>query len=148
MWQASSSGRYNHNGDAANQDFKDPRTGRTVKRELDPAFQYWGRTITDANGQYRFKTIVPGFYPADLSRGWYRPPHAHFMVSRLGSQQLVTQMYFRGQDLQDNEWIQTLNERDALLRDSDLSAQEQEALIVDFSKDSSGTLRGVFDITI
>ena len=74
IWQASSTGKYNHNGDSANEDFRDPRNGQLIKRELDPNFQFWGKAITNANGDYVFKTIVPGYYPADLQNGWYRPP--------------------------------------------------------------------------
>jgi protocatechuate 3,4-dioxygenase beta subunit len=99
IWQASESGRYNHKGDSVNHDFQHPKTDETVKRKLDPNFQYWGRTITNKNGEYIFKTVVPGFYPADLASEWYRPPHIHFLIAATGFPQLVTQMYFKGSEI-------------------------------------------------
>ena len=117
IWQASQSGRYNHNGDTDNQAFRHPQTGKMIQRTLDPSFQYWGQTLTNENGEYQFKTIVPGFYPTH-QRGWYRPPHIHVMVSATGFPQLVTQMYFDGDKIIDNQWIQTLNTGDFLLQSS------------------------------
>jgi len=108
IWQACHSGRYNHEAD--------PNTA-----ELDPNFQYWGRAITDANGFYRFRTIIPGAYPADT--GWDRPPHIHFKISALRHRELITQMYFAGHEL---------NSKDLILQD--LSAADQEKVIVDFKK--------------
>ena len=42
LWQASSSGRYNHRGDGAWTQFRDPRDGTLIERRHDPNFQYWG----------------------------------------------------------------------------------------------------------
>jgi protocatechuate 3,4-dioxygenase beta subunit len=90
IWQACASGKYNHSLD----DNPAP---------LDKNFQYWGKAVTDAQGQYSFKTILPGAYPADVN--WTRPPHIHFKVQRLGYHELVTQMYFGGQSLNDVDLI-------------------------------------------
>ena len=149
IWQASESGRYNHKGDSANQDFKDPRNGKIIKRTLDPYFQCWGQTTTNDKGEYEFKTIVPGFYPADLNSGWYRPPHIHFMVSAMGFPQFVTQTYFNSELIEDNEWIQELNEKDFLLQGNNLSAVQRKALIVDYKAvPHRQELMGEFDITL
>ena len=149
VWQASESGRYNHKGDAANTDFKDPRDGKLIKRTLDPYFQSWGQTTTNELGEYEFKTIVPGFYPADLNNGWYRPPHIHFMVSAMGFPQFVTQMYFRGEMIKDNEFVQELNEVDFLLQGANLTPVQREKLIVDFEPMiDSEELTGKFDLVI
>lgn len=86
IWQANTWGRYDHERDAGN------------PRPLDPDFQSWAEMLTDAEGRFRFKTIKPGSYPADDS-GWVRPPHIHFKVSRRGYHELITQMYFEGEDL-------------------------------------------------
>lgn len=75
IWQADAGGRYRHPG-------VDPRT-------RDARFQGYGRALTDADGAYRFTTIVPGNYGS-------RPPHIHFRVVQPGRRELVTQMYFRG----------------------------------------------------
>ena len=87
IWQANASGRYRHK--------KDSYLGA-----LDPNFGGCGRTITDENGYYFFRTIKPGAYPW---RNWvnnWRPAHIH--VSVFGSsfsQRLITQLYFEGDPL-------------------------------------------------
>jgi len=90
IWQACASGKYNNP--------KDPNPA-----PLDPNFRYWGETYTDANGEYFFKTIIPGAYPA--ANDWTRPPHIHFKVTRLGYRELVTQLYFKGDPLNDQDLI-------------------------------------------
>ena len=152
IWQASESGRYNHVGDGANHDFEHPKTGEVIERKLDSSFQYWGKAVTDQNGDYQFKTIIPGFYPADLEAKWYRPPHIHFMVSATGYPQLVTQMYFSGSKIANNDWIQELNEKDFLLQTKNISDDQRKKLVVEFLEDTTGTIHdglvGEFDITL
>ncbi|MES2801690.1 MAG: protocatechuate 3,4-dioxygenase [Bdellovibrionota bacterium] len=106
IWQACHTGKYNHAAD--------PNPA-----ELDPNFQYWGKAITDEKGFYRFRTIIPGAYPADTD--WERPPHIHFKISALRHRELITQMYFAGQ---------ALNDKDLILQD--LSATDQDKVVVAF----------------
>ena len=151
VWQASATGMYNHIGDSQNLDFWHPKRKELIKREHDPYFQYWGKAITDENGHYAFKTIVPGFYPANLGSRWYRPPHIHFMVSATGYPQHVTQMYFRGPKISENNFIQELNSKDLLLQNPGLNEEQKEALIVDFVENfenESPLLQGEFNIQI
>jgi protocatechuate 3,4-dioxygenase, beta subunit len=123
IWQACKTGRYNHPSD--------PNTAA-----LDPNFQYWGKAITDKNGFYRFRTITPGSYPADTD--WMRPPHIHFKVSRLGYIELITQMYFSGE---------ALNDKDLILRR--LKKSDQEKVIIPFqSQIGIPHPTGVFNIQI
>ena len=79
LWQANSNGRYRHPYD------RNPSP-------LDPHFQGWAIVHSSQQGKFRFKTIVPGAYPA--SRNWVRPPHIHFKITKQGFTDLVTQMYF------------------------------------------------------
>jgi len=79
IWQAAASGKYNHS--------QDPN-----QLPLDPNFQYWGRTRTDAKGAYVFKSVIPGHYPT--SPNTYRPPHIHVKVHAAGFLSLTTQVYF------------------------------------------------------
>jgi protocatechuate 3,4-dioxygenase beta subunit len=82
IWQCNASGRYAHVVD----DHPAP---------LDPNFSGAGRTLTDADGRYRFVTIKPGAYPWRNHPNAWRPAHIHFSV--FGSSflsRLVTQMYF------------------------------------------------------
>jgi len=105
IWQACASGKYDHSGD--------PNTA-----PLDPNFQYWGRAVTDASGSYKFKTIVPGAYPA--APGWDRPPHIHFKVAKIGFEELTTQLYFKGEKLNVKDKILRAipaNQRDRVISD-------------------------------
>ncbi len=152
IWQASESGRYNHVGDGANHDFIHPKTGELLVRKLDSSFQYWGKALTDQNGDYEFKTVVPGFYPADLEAKWYRPPHIHFMVSAMGYPQLVTQMYFSGKKILNDAWIQELNQKDFLLQTKNISDEQRARLVIEFDNDQQGKITdglvGIFNISL
>ncbi len=127
IWQANAGGRYDHEGDTNN------------PRPLDPNFQGWAEVLTDVEGRYRFKTIKPGSYPVDDR--WIRPPHIHFKVSRRGYHELISQMYFTGEPL---------NETDQLLRA--LAPEERERVTVEFRAappDLESEARvGSFDITL
>jgi protocatechuate 3,4-dioxygenase, beta subunit len=128
IWQACASGKYNSE--------KDPNPA-----PLDPNFRYWGEAFTDSEGKYLFKTIVPGAYPADPSINWVRPPHIHVKVSRLGYRELITQMYFKGDPL---------NERDLIL--DGIPRSQWDRVIVDFQPAGEGfepgTKLGNFEISI
>ncbi|HWB41679.1 MAG TPA: protocatechuate 3,4-dioxygenase [Gemmatimonadales bacterium] len=117
IWQANTHGRYDHERDAGN------------PRPLDPNFQSWAEMLTDNDGGFRFTTIKPGAYPADDS-GWVRPPHIHFRVSRRGYHELVTQMYFAGETLNDADRIRLAlspEERDRATVTFDAAGAESEA---------------------
>ncbi|MEM9234398.1 MAG: protocatechuate 3,4-dioxygenase subunit alpha [Pseudomonadota bacterium] len=119
VWQANAAGRYAHESD--------PNPA-----PLDPNFQGWALVKTDAEGRYRFRTIKPGAYPA--TRGWDRPPHIHFKVSRRGFREITTQMYFPDEPL---------NEVDRLL--NAVPEQERRVLI---SQRDEGTGALVFDVVL
>jgi protocatechuate 3,4-dioxygenase beta subunit len=103
IWQANANGRYRHP--------RDPN-----KAKLDENFQGWAVIKTDGNGFFRFKTVMPGAYPA--SGTWTRPPHIHLKISKPGYRTLTTQMYFPGEKL---------NKTDLLLNAK--SAVEKSAMI-------------------
>jgi protocatechuate 3,4-dioxygenase beta subunit len=87
IWQANAAGRYHHDVD------RHPAP-------LDPNFGGAGRTLTDADGGYRFVTVKPGAYPWRNHPNAWRPAHIHFSVfGRAFTQRLVTQMYFPGDPL-------------------------------------------------
>ncbi|MEP5569780.1 MAG: hypothetical protein ABJN62_18195 [Halioglobus sp.] len=91
VWQANDAGRYSH--------AKDANTA-----PLDPNFQGWGLLRTDENGRYAFKTIKPGAYPLSfLGADGKRCRHIHFKVSQPGYADLITQMYFKGDPLIDQD---------------------------------------------
>lgn len=87
IWQANAAGRYRHDSDAHD-------------APLDPNFAGAGRTLTDAEGRYRFVTIKPGAYPWRNHYNAWRPAHIHFsLFGECLATRLVTQMYFPGDPL-------------------------------------------------
>jgi len=87
VWQANAAGRYAHEVD------RHPAP-------LDPNFSGVGRCLTDADGGYRFVTVKPGAYPWRNHDNAWRPAHIHFsLFGRAFTQRLVTQMYFPGDPL-------------------------------------------------
>jgi len=87
IWQANAGGRYRH-----------AKEGYIAA--LDPNFGGCGRVMTDAEGRYSFRTVMPGAYPWPNGPNDWRPAHIHFSVFGAGfAQRLITQMYFEGDPL-------------------------------------------------
>jgi protocatechuate 3,4-dioxygenase beta subunit len=87
IWHANAAGRYPHKRDNHN-------------APMDPNFTGAGRTMTDAEGRYRFVTIRPGEYPWRNHYNAWRPAHIHFsLFGPAFVTRLVTQMYFPGDPL-------------------------------------------------
>jgi protocatechuate 3,4-dioxygenase beta subunit len=76
IWQVDANGIYDHPGQANTQN-------------RDPGFQFYGTAITDENGLFTFRTIVPARYEP-------RPKHIHFKVKKDGAEVLTSQFYFAG----------------------------------------------------
>jgi len=76
IWQVNAFGRYHHPHDEQD-------------KPWDPNFQGFGRTLTDAQGGYRFRTVRPVAYPG-------RAPHIHFALSDSRFATFYTQMYLAG----------------------------------------------------
>jgi protocatechuate 3,4-dioxygenase beta subunit len=104
VWQACSTGRYNHPNDKG-------------ENPLDPNFQYWGRMKTGLDGSYAFKTIVPGKYPG-------RTPHIHFRIVSPQRPVLETQLYF--------EKFDELNRKDGIY--NGVSAEQRKIVTTAFEK--------------
>jgi protocatechuate 3,4-dioxygenase beta subunit len=122
IWQCDNRGIYRHPQDEGG------------RRRRDDGFQGRGRTLTDAEGRYRFRTIRPVPYGS-------RTPHIHFKVVPPAGQLLITQMYVFGEPL---------NARDGVLgRMRDISARD--SLIVRLEAADRlelGALVGTFDIVL
>lgn len=87
VWQANAGGRYRHKKD-------------TYLAPIDPNFGGCGRTMTDAEGYYYFRTVKPGAYPWRNGINDWRPAHIHLSVFGTGfAQRLITQLYFEGDPL-------------------------------------------------
>lgn len=108
VWQANDSGEY----DNESSDFK-----------------FRGRIETGDDGGYEFMSILPGRY---LNGVQYRPRHIHFMVKAEEHLDLVTQLYFEG-----DEFIEI-----------DPWASEAEKNRILNLEEDNGILTGVFDISL
>lgn len=117
VWQANAAGRYVHKVDQHN-------------APLDPNFRGSGRTVTDAEGRYRFYTIKPGAYPWGNHHNAWRPNHIHFsLFGPSVSTRLVTQMYFPGDPLLELDPIYKgvpEESRERLIARFDIEATEPE----------------------
>lgn len=85
IWQCDSNGSYLH-------------SGSSNRNQYDTNFQGYGRFLTDAKGQYYFRTIKPVPYPG-------RTPHIHFAVSHNGERLLTTQMLIKGHSQNDSDGV-------------------------------------------
>lgn len=86
IWQTNAAGRY--------VDVTDPDL-----MPLDPNFTGAGRTLTDSEGRYSFRTVKPAAYPGERG-GLFRPAHIHTSVFGPDlSSRLITQCYFEGDPL-------------------------------------------------
>ncbi|HUN22307.1 MAG TPA: hypothetical protein PK299_04145 [Anaerolineales bacterium] len=74
IWQTDHAGIYLH-----------PNDPRFAARDVN--FQSYGESTSSENGDYLFKTILPGVYEG-------RPPHIHVKVRYQGQELLTTQFYF------------------------------------------------------
>lgn len=74
IWQCDANSIYNHPADRGNSD---------------PHFRGYAAQLTDENGQFSFKTIVPIPYAG-------RPPHIHVKIWREQTEILTTQIYLEG----------------------------------------------------
>ena len=87
IWQANAGGRYRHKKD-------------TYLAPIDPNFGGCGRTMTDEDGYYYFRTVKPGAYPWRNFVNSWRPAHIHVSVFGTGfAQRLISQIYFEGDPL-------------------------------------------------
>jgi protocatechuate 3,4-dioxygenase alpha subunit len=80
IWQPDTNGVFRHP--------LDPRS-----EQADPGFFGWGRSRTDAEGRYSFRTVLPGAYSTE--DGAERCPHLNLMVLAIGlTRRLVTTVFF------------------------------------------------------
>ncbi len=86
LWQADQNGCYIHS------------RGAPAGKVRDPHFQGYGKIVTNAKGEYRFRTIQPGLYTG-------RTRHFHIAVNRNGQRLLTTQLYFAGEPQNDSDGV-------------------------------------------
>jgi|HubBroStandDraft_6_1064221.scaffolds.fasta_scaffold296175_2 protocatechuate 3,4-dioxygenase beta subunit len=115
--------------------FRNPQDPRFA--DADPGFLGWGRAKTDAEGNYRFLTVVPGAYPEE---GMARCPHANLMILAIGlTRRLVTTVFFSEAPAQVNDPV--LNCVDPAVRDRLFAKRDPEP-------DSRGLFTYRFDLIL
>lgn len=119
IWQCDAEGRYIHGRDWS------------LSRGRDPAFQGYGKTLSDGAGRFAFRTIKPVAYPG-------RTPHIHFKLHHPGTGAVLTTQMYRAGEPQ--------NRADGLYRR--LSHEEQQALSVEFTQRPDGTFEGFFPMVL
>jgi catechol 1,2-dioxygenase len=124
VWQADANGEYSDFvlDPATGLPAVDPATGRPIPIDP-PTYRLRGKVMTDANGNYKIDTIQPGYYGG-------RPMHIHFMTRPEGHSPLITQLYFEGDPLIQNDLFALGN------------------LIKPATKQADGSLSTQFDIVL
>ena len=72
IWHANNQGQYDNSG-----------------------YNFRGKIKTNEQGFYWFETILPGKY---LNGTQYRPSHIHFKITSPGNSEVITQLYFEGDE--------------------------------------------------
>jgi len=106
--------------------------GKGVYDNTSSEFRYRGTTYSDENGRYSFNTILP--IPYDVGGGRLRPAHFHLMITAVGYQSLVTQLYFNGdKHISKDPWA---------------SSPAAKSRILDISEMSNGTKKVTYDVSM
>ncbi|MCA9125872.1 MAG: intradiol ring-cleavage dioxygenase [Planctomycetales bacterium] len=124
IWQCDANAVYLHTADS-----------NRKKDQQDKNFQGYGKFETNANGEYRFRTIKPVPYPGRPS------PHIHFKISRGDRELLTSQIFIAGHAGQKSDGV-FRDLRDPL---------DRELVQTDFKpiKESKiGELAAIFDVVI
>ena len=114
IWQTDADGSYVHTA------------GRQATKPYDTNFQGYGRFLSDAKGQYYFRTIKPVEYTL---LGMHRCPHIHVAVSQNGRRIFTSQFLIKGDPA---------NVGDTVVRNLDPKALQ--TILVDFKALPGSTL--------
>ena len=121
IWQVDNRGVYLHTADSG-------------RRQRDTNFQGFGRATTNAQGEYRFRTIRPVPYPG-------RTPHIHVKIKRGDRELLTTQLFISGH---------SQNRTDGIFREL-RDPIDRELVLVDFNPvpaSTTGEQTARFDIVL
>lgn len=99
IWQTDVWGKYDHP-----KENRTDRGGRPISK--DPNFQYWGKAVSDADGSYSFRTIVPGSYG--------RPRHIHLAVAHADYPTLATEIQFADDPAAAGDFVTDAGQREHL----------------------------------
>lgn len=112
VWHADDEGNYDNNG-----------------------FKLRGYTKTNGQGFYLFETILPGKYG---NANQLRPSHIHFKITPPNFPELVTQLYFEGDDSIPTDAAASIS----------TGVYDATDRIISLGENADGVLEGTFDIVI
>lgn len=112
VWHADNDGAYDNNG-----------------------YKLRGFTLTNEQGFYLFETIKPGKY---LNGNSFRPSHIHYKITPPGFPQLITQLYFAGDDSIPGDAAASITS----------GTYDASNRIISLTENANGILEGTFDIVI
>ena len=119
IWQTDKNGIYIH-------------SSAPDQKKRDKNFQGFGKTKSDINGSFEFRTILPAAY-------FGRPPHIHLLVKDEFSIKLITQLYFENHPL---------NESDFLFKKMNPEEKKINTLILDRKFDKKNTFTSNFQLIL
>ncbi len=119
IWQTDNNGIYIH-------------SSAPDQKKRDKNFQGFGKTKSDLNGNFEFRTILPVAY-------FGRPPHIHLLVRDEFSIKLITQLYFENHPL---------NESDYLFKKMNPEEKKINTLILDRKFDKKNTFTSNFQLIL
>lgn len=120
IWQVNGYGRYHHPDDDSD-------------LPVDPNFQGYGETVSNADGGYRFRTVKPVAYPG-------RAPHIHFALTGRGFGPFYTQMYLAGAPENAGDFL--------LRRVTDRRLRDALIVALEPSPNAGSELAGRFDVVL
>jgi len=119
IWQTDKNGIYIH-------------SSAPDQKKRDKNFQGFGKTKSDLNGNFEFRTILPVAY-------FGRPPHIHLLVRDEFEIKLITQLYFENHPL---------NEFDFLFKKMNSEEKEINTLVLNRKIDKKNTLTSNFQLIL
>ena len=89
-------------------------------------YNYRGRQFTKADGKYHFITVQPVAYPAAPNSSVYRPAHIHMRIAGEKQQDLITQIYLRGDmNIENDPCASSPNAVNRILNISNINSHEK-----------------------
>jgi len=119
IWQTDKNGIYIH-------------SSAPDQKKRDKNFQGFGKTKSDLNGNFEFRTILPVAY-------FGRPPHIHLLVRDEFSIKLITQLYFENHPS---------NESDFLFKKMNPEEKKINTLILDRKFDKKNNFTSNFQLIL
>lgn len=89
-------------------------------------YNYRAKVITDSNGNYELKTIIPGRY---LNGNQFRPSHIHLRIRNEKTHELISQIYFKNDPyINIDPWASDSKAINRILETKNMNSNEKEVI--------------------